>query len=232
MMSYTGQSMPIVGTPSEINSPVFIYISIHGMFLEQQRKKKEYFFTESPKHSQDHQEFCRNGSKEIFTVPTISELKLVGSKVILDASSTSFRSTIPSCMGGEPLIQSFLRSGASCIVVPLWTVDAETFDTLITYFISYLLNGFTVPEALRMSQLNMGIQSINVPDWGSVISIGNTEALPTRDLSAGSQYFIGCQYKVHKHNHSHYGYWPDFSQLKQDICQTPTSTHHLLSIQI
>ncbi|WP_009633852.1 CHAT domain-containing protein [Synechocystis sp. PCC 7509] len=155
---------PLIGrqaTESAVSSRMskaqVIHLATHGFFDDRQGLESSLALVAAP-------------GDGLLTAAEILELKLPGSLVVLSACNTG-RGKITGD-GVIGLSRSLLSSGASTVIVSLWSVPDLPTAALMTEFYNNLNKQNDNPQALRQAMLLTMKQTPSPRDWAGFVSIG------------------------------------------------------------
>jgi CHAT domain-containing protein/tetratricopeptide (TPR) repeat protein len=119
-----------------------------------------------------------SGSEGILTAEEATQLRLVGTDLVVLSACETGRGLWQSGEGVMGLRRAFLIAGARVLVVSQWAVpDNETCSLMIEFYTN-LKTGNTVTEALRVAQESARRRNPHPFYWGAFISIGELDLVP------------------------------------------------------
>jgi len=150
----------------QINSSTIIHIATHGYSSNETPELSGLFFaqiSDNKNISITNDGFIYLG--ELYLLQTEAEL------VVLSACKTG-AGKIANGEGVLALPRAFIFIRVPNIIASLWKIHDEKTKFLMVYFYSYILNGKTYSEALRLAKLKQIENGVLPINWSSIILIG------------------------------------------------------------
>jgi CHAT domain-containing protein/tetratricopeptide (TPR) repeat protein len=164
-----------------LKSPGILHIATHGFFSGEivrvnNQTRNEFLFHSGIVLSGANktlelqsESFANDGILTAFEVMNLdlSETRLV----VLSACETGL-GKVENGEGVYGLQRSFLQAGADHVLISLWKVDDQITKELMIKFYSYLADGHSIQDSLKLAQVEQMKSTPNPFSWGAFVLVG------------------------------------------------------------